>query len=173
MTGYADILAKTRLFTPAAYAEDQADARTILTTHVLHRGAQAGVPVGVGLLAVRALRGKRPLTADNVLRASGRGALGGIAFLAVALAGRMYDKAQIEWQDRAYRLLHNKGQLLTDDWSIAGSVVGLAGTATRVVSSGQVGVSGGQKALVLLGGTMLGNWAGILAHMAVDGPNAQ
>jgi len=37
--------------------------------------------------------------------------------MAVAVPGRMWGRSEIEWQDRSWRLLENKGQLECDDWT--------------------------------------------------------
>ena len=49
-----------------------------------------------------------------------------MGLLALGLAGRMRGREEIEWQDRAWRLLENEGQMSTDDWSLEGMVVGVA-----------------------------------------------
>lgn len=41
----------------------------------------------------------------------------------------MWGREEIEWQDRSWRLLENKGQLETDDWTYGGMLAGLAATA--------------------------------------------
>jgi len=41
----------------------------------------------------------------------------------------MWGREEIEWKDRSWRLLENKGQVETDDWTYGGMAVGLAATA--------------------------------------------
>ncbi|KAJ6438405.1 hypothetical protein O9K51_08997 [Purpureocillium lavendulum] len=160
----------SRLFPHTAYAEDQPLAHVILTTHVLTRGVTAGTLVGVGVATLRhavpALRPRaasaaalaRPLRAKALLGASS-GALAGVALLAVALAGRMRGREPVEWQDRAWRLLENEGQLETDDWTYAG--MGLA--AGTAVATGQVRVLGWRA---LVGAMGLGSVGGMVGYMA-------
>ncbi|KAJ9144364.1 hypothetical protein NKR19_g6460, partial [Coniochaeta hoffmannii] len=103
----------SRLFPRAPYAEDQPYYHTILAFHVLSRGFVIGA--GVGALAYSARRLIRPSPSLSLLRSSGNGALVGTGLLAVALAGRMRGREEIEWRDRSYRLLWNRGQVEVDD----------------------------------------------------------
>ena len=52
--------------------------------------------------------------------------------MAVALPGRMWGREDIEWRDRSWRLLENKGQKEVDAWGVlgagVGAVVGTVGT---------------------------------------------
>lgn len=119
------------LFHQAPFAEDQAHAHTILTTHVLYRGFQIGSLLGplIGLSGNLYLRSRRgnarmiPLL-PSIVRATGVSAVFGTGFLALALVGRMWGREEVEWQDRSWRLLGNKGQNEVDEWSAAGMVVG-------------------------------------------------
>lgn len=116
-----------KLFDQAPYAEDQKYAKVILTTHVLHRGLAAGVPVGLAVAGIRRALG-RP---SSLLKASAAGAAGGIAILAVGLTGLMHDKQEIEWQDRSWRLLSNEGSNSTDIASISGAAAGALAATYR------------------------------------------
>jgi hypothetical protein len=150
----------SRFWPTVAYAEDQPYSKSILTTHVLYRGLQTGSLIGAILSVGRHTLSKRssaslqtatsklsafprPLSA-NIIRAAGSGSLAGTVFLAFALGGRMYDKEGIEWQDRSWRLLANKGQVEVDDWSLigslAGATVGLGNPALRAL--GWRGIAG-------------------------------
>lgn len=59
----------------------------------------------------------------------------------------MRDQEEIQWQDRGWRLLENKGQLEVDDWTYPGMALGLAsafGAGGRALGwkgvAGRVGV---------------------------------
>lgn len=66
------------------------------------------------------------------------------ALMAIAVPARMYGRSDIEWQDRSWRLLENKGQLECDDWTYAGmglSVLGAVALRQRpMVAVGTVGL---------------------------------
>lgn len=123
----------SRFFPSAEYAEDQRLARTILTTHVLTRGATTGALLGGAAWGARALYGRvRRLPsppAFTLLQSAGRGTAAGTAVLAVLLAGRMWGRAPVEWQDRSWRLLRSRGQVECDDWTYGGAVAGLGAAA--------------------------------------------
>lgn len=58
-----------------------------------------------------------------------------IGLTSAALAARMQGRENIEWQDRAWRLLENPGQLETDDWTYAGMAAGLAAYTAAVATT--------------------------------------
>ncbi|ORY40476.1 hypothetical protein BCR33DRAFT_719454 [Rhizoclosmatium globosum] len=71
----------------------------------------------------------------------------------------MQDKAPIEWQDRAWRILQNKGQNEIDVWSAAGATAGFT----------LFGLTTGKKGGFLvrsLGGVGLGSVIGIASLFA-------
>jgi hypothetical protein len=153
----------SRLFPHSAYAEDQSLSRTILTVHVLSRGLQvgtiAGAIVGTGLHAIRnpTQRAAKPFI-QTLLRSSGTGAIIGTACMAVNLPLMMRSKEEIEWQDRTWRLLENKGQLEVDDWSLAGATLAL-GSAVSVPGLRRLGWRAG------VGSTALGSIVGVGGYM--------
>ncbi|KAI0119946.1 hypothetical protein GGR51DRAFT_495649 [Nemania sp. FL0031] len=128
----------SRYYPHSAYAEDQPFARTILITHVETRAITTGTIVGTGVFAAReALQKLRKIAPSDTfkasrpqlyLRAAGLGTLGAVAFVSIGLVPRMWGREDIEWQDRSWRLLENKGQVETDDWTYAGIAAGLAAT---------------------------------------------
>lgn len=59
-----------------------------------------------------------------MVRGSGVGAAIGTGLLTVALVGRMWGREDIEWKDRSWRLLENKGQVEVDSWSVVGAAAG-------------------------------------------------
>ncbi|TVY23579.1 hypothetical protein LHYA1_G007537 [Lachnellula hyalina] len=150
----------SRFFPQAVYEEDQKYGRTILTTHVLTRGFQAGslvsLPVASTIYFLR--RRHNPLICPSfeaiLLRSTGRGAVIGTALLGVAVVLRMWGREGIEWQDRSWRLLGNKGQVECDDWTYGGMAVGaIAGVA-----------KGGWR--YGIGGMGVGSWVGMAGYMA-------
>ncbi|KAL2059950.1 hypothetical protein VTL71DRAFT_10105 [Oculimacula yallundae] len=150
----------SRLFPHPPYAEDQPLSTSILTTHVLTRGIQvgslAGTFAGTSLLALRHFsvlsRPKlRSSARTTLLRSTGVGALTGFALLAIGLRIQMYGKEDIEWKDRSWRLLENKGQLECDDWTYPAMLAGGLAAMTRARVWGWRGVLGGVGAGSLLG----------------------
>jgi hypothetical protein len=71
----------------------------------------------------------------------------------------MWGRESIEWNDRSWRLLENKGQVEVDDWSLGGTIAGLAG----VYGSG-VARRAGWRAVV--GGAGVGSLVGVGGYMA-------
>ena len=55
----------------------------------------------------------------------------GVGFMAVELTMRMWVKERVDWQDRTWRLLENKGQLEYDNFSTKGAFAGGAVVAWR------------------------------------------
>lgn len=126
----------SRYFPHPAYAEDQPLARTILTTHVETRAITTGTILGAGVLGTREVFQRLRKTATPTvprpqayLRAAGKGTAWTLGIVSIGLVGRMWGREEIEWQDRSWRLLENKGQLETDDWTYGGMLAGLAATA--------------------------------------------
>jgi hypothetical protein len=163
----------SRYFPQAAYAEDQPLAHTILTAHVLTRGAQVGAGVGLGIAGIRAAVASRssseaatattvvltrPSLTGRMLRGAGVGTLSAMALMSLALAGRMRGRDEIEWKDRAWRLLANQGQLECDDWTYGGAAAGLAAVALRPSLR-----SLGWRAVV--GGAGAGSVVGLIGYM--------
>lgn len=151
----------SRFFPQAAYAEDQPLSHTILTVHCLTRGATTGALVGSGVFAAREVLQRPPsspspsspapirplLPSQRFLRAAGTGTAIGTVLLALATAGRMAGRGEIEWQDRSWRLLGNRGQVECDDFTYGGAVVGLGafnalGLNAGVGWRGPVGAAG-------------------------------
>jgi hypothetical protein len=153
----------SRFFPTTPYAEDQPLARTILTTHVATRAVTMGSLIGAGLATGRHLLGSsesaaRPPFAARLLRASGTSVAITVGVTGVMLVGRMYGREEVEWQDRSWRLLRNRGQLETDDWTYMGM---LAGPATAAAVGRTRGL--GWRGVVGAGG--LGSVAGMLGYL--------
>jgi hypothetical protein len=145
----------SRFWPHTPYAEDQPLAGPILYTHVFTRAIQTGsllsLPISTALFLYR-----RPPTAylPTLLRGSGVGVAIATGMLAIATPIRMWDQQPIQWQDRSWRLLENKGQIECDDWTYAGMAVGLLGTAGRGL---------GWRGVV--GGAGVGSVVGMLGYM--------
>lgn len=148
------------------YAEDQPHSHLILTTHVLHRGFQTGAILGplIGALRYTLLRRRSPLSIPPppflppLLRSTGTGALLGTGILGLALIGRMRGREDIEWRDRAWRLLENWGQVEVDGWSVGGMVGG--GVAAGVWGRGRgLGVRG------MVGSVGMGGTVGVVGYL--------
>lgn len=168
----------SRPFPHPAYAEDQPFFYTILSTHVLHRGFQTGAIIGLLAGAARPLWARKqaptitttkagtmsamkPLLLRPLLeRFTGMGAVIGTGLIAVGLGVRMYGREEIEWRDRSWRLLENKGQILVDDLSVAGMVLGGAASVALMRRNGE------QLAWRrVVGGAGMGSVAGILVYL--------
>lgn len=104
----------------------------------------------------------RPLSL-RLLRSSGYGGLVGTLFLATGLAYQMYGREHIEWQDRAWRLLENKGQVEVDDWMGLGAVAGLGATLVR--GPGRYGGMGALGWRGVVGGAGIGGLVGMLGYL--------
>ena len=68
----------------------------------------------------------------------------------------MWGREEIEWRDRAWRLLENKGQVEVDGWGVVGMVVGGAGVLAR---------RGGVGWRVGVGGVGMGGTVGVIGYM--------
>lgn len=77
-----------------------------------------------------------------------------MGIMVVAIPGRMWGREEIEWQDRSWRLLENKGQVECDDWTYAGMAAGALASVRTRGWRGKVGCVG------------LGSVAGMGGYMA-------
>lgn len=168
------------------YAEDQPHHHTILTTHVLFRGFQAGSILGSlsGALYYTYLSLRKPppsssssstipsskpsplattvspsatisrgasasaistraLFMPTVLRTAATGSILCTALMVVMLPLRMRGREEIEWKDRSWRLLENKGQVEVDSFSLSGAVLGAAAAWRATGGSGRLGMGQG------------------------------
>lgn len=158
----------TSAFPHPQYAEDQTNAHAILYLHVMRASAMTfsflSLPyTGLSVLTSR-LRKQPPGNTSILTRTllnSGRGVVFG-AVAGVAMTwGRMRGREEIEWQDRSWRLLENKGEVDTDWETIGATGIGaLAGVAAA--RRGVVPVSAAQGAI---GGAGLGLASGVLFMM--------
>ncbi|KAI9678286.1 MAG: hypothetical protein M1817_006231 [Caeruleum heppii] len=159
----------SRFFPHTPYAEDQPLSRTLLTTHVLHRGFQVGTTLGLLAGGTRTLilplvRSSHPRLSTALVRAlversAGVGALAGTAAVMVMLPMKMWDQTEIQWQDRAWRLRENEGQMEVDDWSLTGTAAGALLVGWKTMR----GEAGRWKRIV--GGAGMGNMTGVLGYL--------
>ncbi|OAA75624.1 hypothetical protein LEL_07612 [Akanthomyces lecanii RCEF 1005] len=150
----------SRYFPHAPYAEDQPLARTILTTHVATRAVTMGTLIGVGITGARtvipALRPKTALPqafAARLLRSCASSIVVTLGVTGLALVGRMWGREAIEWQDRSWRLMENRGQLETDDWTYGGMG---AATAAALLVMARAGGEAKKPAVAVVG------WRGVV-----------
>ncbi|KAH8688715.1 hypothetical protein BGW36DRAFT_434013 [Talaromyces proteolyticus] len=124
----------SRFFPHPPYAEDQPLSHTILTTHVLSRSITTGTIIGITITGIRqsipSLRQPGHLP-KKLLISSAHNILATMAIASVGLTVRMWGRDAIEWEDRSWRLLENRGQLETDDWTYGGIGVAAAVVALR------------------------------------------
>ncbi|EXF83119.1 hypothetical protein CFIO01_07015 [Colletotrichum fioriniae PJ7] len=177
----------SRYFPHTAYAEDQLLAGTILTVHVLTRGYTTGTVVGLGVAAAsgvaRRIRGTKPVPAaaqfptsattaataafrtsglHTLLRKSGTASAIGLGLTGVAMLARMYGREDIEWRDRAWRLMESRSQLEVDDWTYSGAAAGVAALGVARAA----GVKGSALGVrVVAGAAGLGSLAGTVGYM--------
>ncbi|KAE8153790.1 hypothetical protein BDV25DRAFT_136540 [Aspergillus avenaceus] len=167
------------------YAEDQPYPHLILSTHILHRSFQAGAALGAATGLTRsALLAFRPPTPSSTtfyakhlvppnsspaalfLRSTGSGAALGLVATSLMLPVYFARWELVEWQDRSWRLLENKGQVEVDDWGVLGAGAGLLGTL--VVERRELGRRGAPDVRL---GAVVGalGWRGALAGAGLGG----
>jgi hypothetical protein len=103
------------------------------------------------------------MSASIITRTTGSGAFLGFCSMAILLPIRMAGKERIEWQDRSWRLLENKGQMEVDNWSTWGMLAGIGTTAAIMRKNGMPLRGPGLTHIV--GGAGLGSLAGVIGYM--------
>lgn len=161
----------SRYFPHTLFAEDQPLGKTILTTHVATRAFTTGSLIGVGTSFTRqlvpGLRGKKSTGSFDarMLRSVSISSGWTVGILSVALVGRMWGREDIEWQDRSWRLLENKGQVEVDDWTYAGMAAAtVAALVSKVKAPGSAVAMSGWKGVV--GAAGLGSVGGMFGQIA-------
>ena len=154
----------SRYWPTALFAEDQAYARPILTTHVWARGWTTGAVLAAVFTTAKQIlpRTRAPDFAARLTRNAARGGLVGGPLLLLALQGRMSGREEVEWQDRSWRLLANRGQVETDDWTVAGMAAGPLVWAAAGLGKGLAGRS---YLMGVLGASSLGGIGGTVAYL--------
>jgi len=114
-------------------------------------------------------RYRQPTPPPQLLRSLGRVGVAATVLSVLATEGRMWGRDEIEWQDRAWRLLHSKGQCETDVWGGVGMVLGgVAGVLARLPPGGGGG-GGGGRAYTVVAGAAAGGIVGIAAMLGYRG----
>lgn len=153
----------SRFFPHTPYAEDQPLSHTILNVHVLTRGLTTGTLIASLFVAGRQLIPSRrlaaPQLASRLLLSSSTGAIVGVGLSALATAGRMWGRDEIEWKDRSWRLMENRSQLRLDDFTYVGMAA-----APIVLAARRGTLAVGWRSLV--GAVGLGSVAGMVGHLA-------
>jgi hypothetical protein len=131
----------SRFFPHAAFAEDQPLPKTILTVHVLTRGLTMGTLISSAITSGSQIIPRfrpHPPTAflPRLVANAATGSVLGVGLSGVALVARMWGRDGIEWNDRSWRLMENKGQLETDDWTYGGMAVAAVGWMVRGMPMG-------------------------------------
>jgi hypothetical protein len=147
----------TSLFTHTPYAEDQPNSHAILYLHVMRASAMSFTFISLFQFPISVIRARRSATpiptstlVASTLKISGRSLIVGTLAGVAMTWGRMRGREEIEWQDRSWRILENKGEVHTDWMSLggasAGAVVGLAaarrGRIPGTVSNAALGGAG-------------------------------
>ncbi|KAH7399008.1 hypothetical protein DE146DRAFT_514925 [Phaeosphaeria sp. MPI-PUGE-AT-0046c] len=152
------------IFAQAAYAEDQTNAHSILYLHVMRASAMSFTFLSLVQFPFDAARARYQQTPADLttlltrtFRSSGRAFVIGTAAGALATWGRMRGMAEVEWQDRAWRILNNKGEMQTD-WTTAGGLGAGAVVGVAAARRGALALSTGNA---ILGGAGVGSSIGI------------
>lgn len=162
----------SRYFPHTPYAEDQPLAHAILATHVATRAVTTGSVLGLAITGARSLfsRPSSEAFSARLLRSCANSTVITLGVVGVGLAGRMWGREAVEWQDRSWRLLENRGQVETDDWTYAGA--GAAALAAGVVTVRSRGAEAGRKPAVaalgwrgVVGAAGLGSVGGMLGYL--------
>ena len=137
---------------------------------MLARALTTGAVIGCGVFAGQRYLPflRRPSASASAsarlafLRTAGKSAAWTLGLSAAGLAARMHGRDDIEWRDRAWRLLESPGQLETDDWTCAGAVAGLLGAAAGAARAGRPRPSLGVAAL---GAAGAGSFVGTVGYL--------
>ncbi|KAL6705515.1 hypothetical protein ACN47E_006632 [Coniothyrium glycines] len=123
----------TSLFPHPEYAEDQPNAHAILYLHVMRASAMSFSFISLGQLPLSLLLSRYRNTRIDpkvllarTLKTSGQSLMLGAAAGALMVWGRMRGREEIEWKDRSWRILENRGEVQTDWVTLGGAGVGAA-----------------------------------------------
>ncbi|PVI05987.1 hypothetical protein DM02DRAFT_610323 [Periconia macrospinosa] len=159
----------TSLYPQAPYAEDQPHAHQVLYLHTARAGAMIGSFVSLLTATTSTLLSHRkhnpsPLPVPfrtnlthTFLTHAPHGLLAGALFGVTATFAQMRGRQEVEWQDRSWRLLGNKGEVWTDWVAVGGA--GLGGVVGGMAGSRGKGIG---MARGVLGGVGVGMAAGVV-----------
>jgi len=124
-------------------------------------GSVLGTGVGASLIGLRQFNilkaPKIPISyTSTLLRSGGTGAAITTALMCIALPLRMRGREDIEWQDRSWRLIENKGQVECDDFTYPGMLASGVAYGLRGKGLGWRGA---------VGSVGLGSVIGMLGYM--------
>jgi hypothetical protein len=158
------------LFPQALYAEDQPNAKAILYMHVMRASAMSFTFFSLARIPITLVRSRfRRVPVDmstlftRTLQSSGRAFVLGSAAGAATTWGRMRGKTEIEWQDRSWRILGNRGEVQTD-WATVGGMGAAAVAGAVAARRGVIPTSVGKAGL---GGAASGSSVGKSAVLDV------
>jgi hypothetical protein len=151
------------LYPQTPYAEDQPNAPAILYIHVMRASAMtftffslARIPITLIRNRVRGLPVNTSALLARTLQSSGRAFVAGSAVGAFMTWGRMRGLEDVEWQDRSWRILGNKGEVQTD-WVTMGGMGAGAVAGALAARRGVLPVSVGKS---VIGGAAAGSSVG-------------
>ena len=120
----------TSLFSHPTFAEDQPYAHAILYLHVMRASAMSfsflslsELPVLIAVSRYRQMPIDYTALLSRTVNISGRSLVLGTAAGALMTWGRMRGREEIEWKDRSWRILENKGEVKTDWVTFGGAGV--------------------------------------------------
>jgi hypothetical protein len=158
----------TSLFSHAPYAEDQTNAHSILYLHVMRASAMSStffalfrIPITLASARYRQMPINMPVLVARTLQSSGRAFIAGGLIGGLMTWGRMRGREEIEWQDRAWRILENKGEVRTD-WAVLGGIGAGAFASFTAARRGAIRASVGSATL---GGAGAGSSIGKNIHI--------
>jgi len=77
----------------------------------------------------------------------------------------MYGREEIEWKDRSWRLLENRGQVEVDNWLLSGAAVGAVAVGLAARRGRLPAALNGRVVSAVVGGGGLGLNAGMAGYM--------
>jgi hypothetical protein len=153
----------TSLFVHTPYAEDQPSAHSILYLHVMRASAMSctfvslfRIPITLASARYRQIPTPTSALIARTLQGSGRALAIGSLVGAIATWGRMRGREEIEWRDRAWRILENEGEVKTD-WVMLGGAGAGALASLAAARRGAIPMGVGS---VMLGGVGVGSSVG-------------
>jgi len=154
----------TSLFPHSAHAEDQHYARTILYLHVVRASSMSfsflsllQFPISLVAARYRNTAVDYSMIVVRTIKTSGRGFVLGTAAGVAMTWGRMRGRGDVEWKDRAWALLENKGKVKTDWVTLFTSSAGAVATL-MAARRGTIPLTTGNA---ILGGAAFGSAAGV------------
>jgi hypothetical protein len=146
-------------------------AAVTLLFHCLQKSAQVGAVVGLGAVALAALRGRArgaPLTAERGVRLLVTSLGGGTAVLGAASAARIATLDADGVADRVYRLHHHAGQERTDRLANAAGLM-TASVAAMALPAATVRL----MAWNMAAGFAVGTAGGVAGHVGTSLPRKE